>query len=205
MCINNFHVFASVWNIGFSHVATWSFHRSPSPEPIYRLKSLMWQLDVFIGLLHQSRSIDWNPHVATWYFHRSPSPEPIYSNEGKRLNTREYRTRKKLEEERHALIQHVMKDNPDYKPPIDYRYYYVSNSSHFTFVAMRGVLSSFWLFLLRSVYICFILVVDRPPLIRVSDKVLIPQDEHPELNFVGMLIGPRGNTQKNLEKEVSSI
>ena len=38
---------------------------------------------------------------------------------------------------------------------------------------------------------------------RVSDKVMIPQDDHPEINFVGLLIGPRGNTLKNLEKDVS--
>lgn len=36
----------------------------------------------------------------------------------------------------------------------------------------------------------------RPPVIRVSDKVMIPQDEHPDINFVGLLIGPRGNTLK---------
>ena len=43
----------------------------------------------------------------------------------------------------------------------------------------------------------------RPPIIRVSDKVMIPQEEHPDINFVGLLIGPRGNTLKNLEKDVS--
>lgn len=37
----------------------------------------------------------------------------------------------------------------------------------------------------------------RPPVIRVSDKVMIPQEEHPEINFVGLLIGPRGNTLKS--------
>lgn len=52
---------------------------------------------------------------------RSPSPEPIYNNEGKRLNTREYRTRKKLEEERHRLVQEALKLNTDYKPPADYK------------------------------------------------------------------------------------
>lgn len=31
----------------------------------------------------------------------------------------------------------------------------------------------------------------RPPATRVSDKVMIPQDEYPEINFVGLLIGPR--------------
>ncbi|GAA6109556.1 splicing factor 1 isoform X2 [Tachysurus ichikawai] len=92
---------------------------------------------------------------------RSPSPEPIYNSEGKRLNTREYRTRKKMEEERHSLITEMVGLNPEFKPPADY----------------------------------------KPPATRVSDKVMIPQDEYPEINFVGLLIGPRGNTLKNIEKE----
>lgn len=37
---------------------------------------------------------------------------------------------------------------------------------------------------------------NRPPIIRVHDKVMIPQEEHPDINFVGLLIGPRGNTLK---------
>ena len=44
--------------------------------------------------------------------------------------------------------------------------------------------------------------VTRPPLIRVNDRVAIPQENHPEINFVGLLIGPRGNTLRNIEKEV---
>ncbi|KAL4659839.1 splicing factor 1 isoform X1 [Arapaima gigas] len=95
---------------------------------------------------------------------RSPSPEPIYNSEGKRLNTREYRTRKKLEEERHTLITEMVGLNPDFKPPSDY----------------------------------------KPPASRVSDKIMIPQDEYPEINFVGLLIGPRGNTLKNIEKECNA-
>ncbi|XP_054266376.1 splicing factor 1 isoform X2 [Macrosteles quadrilineatus] len=95
---------------------------------------------------------------------RSPSPEPIYGSDGKRLNTREYRTRKRLEEERHALIQKMIKLNPDFKPPADY----------------------------------------KPPIIRVSDKVMIPQDDHPDINFVGLLIGPRGNTLKSMERETGA-
>lgn len=41
----------------------------------------------------------------------------------------------------------------------------------------------------------------RPPNIKLHDKVFIPQEEHPEINFVGLLIGPRGNTLKALEAE----
>ncbi|KAL0275018.1 UNVERIFIED_CONTAM: hypothetical protein PYX00_003009 [Menopon gallinae] len=95
---------------------------------------------------------------------RSPSPEPIYSHDGKRLNTREYRTRKALEEERHSLILRMQAINPDFKPPADY----------------------------------------KPPLVRVSDKVMIPQEDHPDINFVGLLIGPRGNTLKTMEKDTGA-
>ncbi|GBM56065.1 Splicing factor 1 [Araneus ventricosus] len=95
---------------------------------------------------------------------RSPSPEPIYNSEGKRLNTREYRTRKKLEDDRHNLIQEMYQCNPEYKPPPDY----------------------------------------KPPLVKVCEKVMIPQEEHPDINFVGLLIGPRGNTLKSMEKETGA-
>jgi splicing factor 1 len=53
---------------------------------------------------------------------RSPSPEPEYDSMGKRLNTRDARVRKKLEEERHKLIIGMIKINPEYKPPFDYKY-----------------------------------------------------------------------------------
>lgn len=95
---------------------------------------------------------------------RSPSPEPIYSSDGKRLNTRDYRKRKELEENRHAAIQRMMEINLEYKPPADY----------------------------------------KAPQIKVSDKVMIPQDQHPDINFVGLLIGPRGNTLKSMEKETGA-
>ncbi|KAH8382247.1 hypothetical protein KR009_002556 [Drosophila setifemur] len=95
---------------------------------------------------------------------RSPSPEPIYSSDGKRLNTREFRYRKRLEEQRHLLIVKMQAVNPEFKPPADY----------------------------------------KPPVTRVSDKVLIPQEQHPDINFVGLLIGPRGNTLKAMEKDTGA-
>jgi splicing factor 1 len=52
---------------------------------------------------------------------RSPSPPPQYDNFGRRVNTREARYRKKLEEERHKLIEKAMKTIPNYHPPSDYR------------------------------------------------------------------------------------
>ena len=74
-------------------------------------------------LLHLKCSInhEHTTHSIVVVSFRSPSPEPIYNSEGKRLNTREFRVRKKLEEERHVLIQEALILNEDYKPPADYK------------------------------------------------------------------------------------
>ena len=53
---------------------------------------------------------------------RSPSPEPEYGRDGKRVNTREVRYKKKMEDERHKLILDNQSLNPEYKAPMDYRY-----------------------------------------------------------------------------------
>lgn len=52
---------------------------------------------------------------------RSPSPPPQYDNFGRRVNTREYRYKKRLEDERHKLVEKAMKTIPGYHPPSDYR------------------------------------------------------------------------------------
>ncbi|KAH7362860.1 branchpoint-bridging protein [Plectosphaerella cucumerina] len=91
---------------------------------------------------------------------RSPSPAPQYDNHGRRINTREYRYRKRLEDERHKLIEKAMKTIPNYHPPQDYR---------------------------------------RPT--KTQEKVYVPVNDYPEINFIGLLIGPRGNTLKKMESE----
>ncbi|TLD25045.1 hypothetical protein PspLS_05961 [Pyricularia sp. CBS 133598] len=91
---------------------------------------------------------------------RSPSPAPQYDNQGRRVNTREYRYRKKLEDERHKLIEKAIKTIPNYHPPSDYR---------------------------------------RPT--KTQEKVYVPVNDYPEINFIGLLIGPRGNTLKKMESE----
>lgn len=53
--------------------------------------------------------------------HRSLSPAPQYDNFGRRVNTREFRYRKRLEDERHKLVEKAMKTLPNYHPPADYR------------------------------------------------------------------------------------
>ncbi|KAL9120791.1 MAG: hypothetical protein Q9187_002656 [Circinaria calcarea] len=91
---------------------------------------------------------------------RSPSPPPQYDNFGRRVNTREYRYRKRLEDERHKQIEKAMKVIPNYHPPSDYR---------------------------------------RPT--KTQEKVYVPVNDYPEINFIGLLIGPRGNTLKKMETE----
>lgn len=93
---------------------------------------------------------------------RSPSPEPIYDNLGIRINTREYRAREKLNRERQEIISQILKKNPSFKPPADY----------------------------------------RPP--KLQKKLYIPQKEFPGYNFIGLIIGPRGNTQKRMERETGA-
>ncbi|CAH9069725.1 unnamed protein product [Cuscuta europaea] len=93
---------------------------------------------------------------------RSPSPEPIYDNMGIRINTREYRAREKLNRERQEIISQMIKKNPAFKPPADY----------------------------------------RPP--KLHKKLYIPVKEYPGYNFIGLIIGPRGNTQKRMEKETGA-
>jgi splicing factor 1 len=39
------------------------------------------------------------------------------------------------------------------------------------------------------------------PTKRTAEKILIPVADYPEINFMGLIIGPRGNTQKRMEQE----
>eukprot|EP01133_Synstelium_polycarpum_P005930 gene5930-6869_t len=41
----------------------------------------------------------------------------------------------------------------------------------------------------------------QPPNEKKTMKIYIPVKEYPEYNFIGLIIGPRGNTQKKMEKE----
>lgn len=40
--------------------------------------------------------------------------------------------------------------------------------------------------------------------LKLSKKVYIPVKEYPDYNFVGLIMGPRGNTQKRMEKETGA-
>ncbi|AQZ13449.1 MSL5 (YLR116W) [Zygosaccharomyces parabailii] len=91
---------------------------------------------------------------------RSPSPPPMYDSRGKRINTKEQRYRKKLEEERHRLVEIALRLIPHFVAPEDYK---------------------------------------RPS--KFQDKYYIPVEQYPDINFVGLLLGPRGNTLRKLQED----
>ncbi|KAI3432148.1 uncharacterized protein J3R85_007541 [Psidium guajava] len=108
-------------------------------------------------MLQSGQPLDDKPEGA-----RSPSPEPIYDNMGMRINTREFRARERLNKERQEIISQIIKRNPSFKPPADY----------------------------------------RPP--KLQKKLYIPMKEYPGYNFIGLIIGPRGNTQKRMQRETGA-
>lgn len=44
----------------------------------------------------------------------------------------------------------------------------------------------------------------RPPDRKIEDRITIPQDEYPDINFMGLIIGPRGKTLKKMESETGA-
>ncbi|KAK4082350.1 transcriptional regulator family: Zinc finger, CCHC-type [Trichoderma aggressivum f. europaeum] len=141
---------------------------------------------------------------------RSPSPPPQYDNHGRRINTREYRYRKRLEDERHKLIEKAMKTIPNYHPPQDYRrptktqekvYVPVNDYPEINFSMIANPLtlttnSPFFL----SFNLDYDQTLNTMPMCGVARGsgffrrlILSPK--------VGLLIGPRGNTLKKMEND----
>lgn len=102
--------------------------------------------------LRQSFALDSESNVTL----SEPTAAPI----GKRSTSRDALARKKLEDERQALINQALRDDPNFKPPPEPK---------------------------------------KTP--KLQEKYFIPAKEHPEINFIGLLIGPRGNTLKRMESE----
>ena len=52
---------------------------------------------------------------------RSPSPPPVYDRNGIRQNTREIRIRERQNDRKHDIIEELIRRDPRYRPPSDYR------------------------------------------------------------------------------------
>jgi hypothetical protein len=134
---------------------------------------------------------------------RSPSPDAEYDSTGKRLNSREQRMRKALTEQRDALLERLMDLNPTvcsgasgpkfarklYIPWREYPNYNFMGESEVASAAANGADESQ----------------------REAECVYSQCDEHARTfshlralpPLAGLIIGPRGNTQKHLEKNTN--
>ena len=112
-----------------------------------------------------------NPTTGEWIEvagGRSPSPPPTYDRMGKRMNTRDVRLRDSLQKERIALVEKLMKLQPN----------------HAQNPALAGLMPK--------------------PQTKITNKIWVPVKEYPGYPFIGLILGPRGNTQKKLERETGA-
>jgi splicing factor 1 len=109
------------------------------------------------------------------YRERSRSP-------GRDAADKEEYYRKKLEDERSRLIESALQSNPEYQTDLDYNTWL---DRHLFGPGARDKRLG------AGSY-------------KLQEKVWIPQREYPEINFIGLLIGPRGNTLKKMEAETGT-
>ncbi len=98
--------------------------------------------------------------------------------QGVRVNTREKVASEKLAAERQALVQAALKINPHFVPPSDYRQ-----------VAQQLQLRINIPFKQVPLGVCW------------CCSHSFSSREYPDYNFIGLIIGPRGLTQKQMEKD----
>ncbi len=91
---------------------------------------------------------------------RDPSPPPTYDLSGLKLNSREIRTQRAMEDEFGRLNRFLEKRIPGYAVPSD---------------------------------------LYRPS--KVTRKIQIPTDIFPDINFIALIVGPRGINHKRLQDE----
>lgn len=109
-------------------------------------------------------------------FRERPSPPGVTE-----ANREEY-YRKKLEDERARLIESALQNNPEYSTDVDYNTWL---DRHLFGPGARDKRIG------SGSY-------------KYQEKVWIPQREYPDINFIGLLIGPRGNTLKKMESETGT-
>lgn len=112
---------------------------------------------------------------------RSPSPPPVYDQHGKRVNTREQRAKDRLNLERQRLVERATELYPSFR------------------------VRPFRIARITSPNPCAQPPADyKPMMIKKTRKIYIPIKKYPEYNFIGLIIGPRGITQKNMERETGA-
>lgn len=81
----------------------------------------------------------------------------------------------RLQDKRSLLIEDAIRHSPQFQTPIDYVRHIKEKDS-----------------------------IKRSGSFRYQEKIWIPQREYPDINFIGLLIGPRGHTLKKMEAETGA-
>lgn len=103
---------------------------------------------------------------------RSPSPDPTYNSQGKRTNTREVRMRTRFTEHKKQFLDEMLRLKPLEAAAAG------GGGHHRQLVGQQLPASG-----------------------QIRRKIYIPVKDFPGRNFIGLIIGPRGDTQKQLERE----
>lgn len=103
--------------------------------------------------------------------------------------------KRQLEDDRSRVIEEALKTNPEFMTPINY-------SSHIRDNREKGAVSGDSSTQLTP---SMLSVLNEGGIKKIgnkwAEKIWIPQREFPDINFIGLLIGPRGNTLKKMEAE----
>ncbi|KAK6464677.1 hypothetical protein DFJ63DRAFT_88091 [Scheffersomyces coipomensis] len=142
-----------------------SGHLTPEQIDAYQEYFRIEEISDILRKAHESHEpilsfLSSNDETKNPTYEREPSPPPKFDKEGKRINTREQRTKLQLEKERHFLVE-------------------VAAGSIKNYVAPPGYV--------------------KP--VKTFEKLYIPVKDYPEINFVGLLLGPRGKTLKTLQED----
>jgi splicing factor 1 len=101
--------------------------------------------------------------------------------------------KKQLEDERARVIEEALTTNPELMNPVDYTAHIKDNRDK-TAIDPTSLMTPSALAVLNEGGIKKIGT-------KWAEKIWIPQREFPDVNFIGLIIGPRGNTLKKMENE----
>ena len=104
--------------------------------------------------------------------------------------------KRQLEDERARVIEEALTINPELMNPVDYTAHIKDNRDK-TAIDPTSLMTPSAVAVLNEGGITKIGI-------KWAEKIWIPQREFPDVNFIGLIIGPRGNTLKKMENETGA-
>ena len=147
---------------------------------------------------------------------------------GLRLNTREMRVLNAMRDRRLDLIEEMIKRQPGYKPPADYKCAALSfglviclstclterpqalelTGGHwmvqYSVILIGGVQTKRRCKLAWRTFKIDMLLARACRPRKKERKIFLPVHQYPTTNFIGLIIGPRGNTQQRMQRETNT-